>query len=123
LVDEVVMSMQSSTDPTILLGGDAPLDHVVLQPIQPVVEEVVTPMQSSVDPTLLLESENSKEGTLPMQYLVNPTLILGGDASFDHVFNISCLVPSTRGIIPLYSSMLPPSPKMVYFDWDDLLKP
>jgi hypothetical protein len=47
LVDEVVMPMQSSVDPTPLLGGDAPSDHVVSQPIQPVVEEVVMPMQSS----------------------------------------------------------------------------
>jgi hypothetical protein len=56
LVDEVVMPMQSSVDPTPLLGGDVPLDHVVSQPIQPVVEEVVVSMQSLVDPTLLLES-------------------------------------------------------------------
>jgi hypothetical protein len=41
LDDEVVMPMQSSADPTPILGGDAPLDHVVLHPIQPMVEEVV----------------------------------------------------------------------------------
>jgi hypothetical protein len=55
LVDEVVMSMQSSADPTPLLGGDVPSDHVVSQPIHPVVEKVVMPMQSLVDPTLLWE--------------------------------------------------------------------
>jgi hypothetical protein len=30
LVDEVVMPMQYSANPTPLLGGDTPLDHVVL---------------------------------------------------------------------------------------------
>jgi hypothetical protein len=30
LAEKVVMSMQSSTDPTPLLGGEVPLDHVVL---------------------------------------------------------------------------------------------
>jgi hypothetical protein len=59
LVDEVVMLMQSSVDTTLILGGDASLDHVVSHPIQPVVEEVVMSMQSSVDPTLLLESDKS----------------------------------------------------------------
>jgi hypothetical protein len=57
LVDEVVMSMQSLVDTTLILGGDVSLDHVVSHPIQPVVEEVVEPMQSSFDPTLLLESD------------------------------------------------------------------
>jgi hypothetical protein len=33
LVEKVVMPMQSSTDPTPLLGGEVPLDHVVSQPI------------------------------------------------------------------------------------------
>jgi hypothetical protein len=54
LVDEVVVPMQSSADPTPLFGGDAPLDHVFLHFIHPVVEEVVVSMQSSVDPTPLL---------------------------------------------------------------------
>jgi hypothetical protein len=39
MVDEVVMSMQYSIDPTPLLGGDVPSDHVVSQPIHPVVEK------------------------------------------------------------------------------------
>jgi hypothetical protein len=47
LVEKVVMPMQSSTDPTPLLGGEVPLDHVVSQPIQPLVEKVVMLMQSS----------------------------------------------------------------------------
>jgi hypothetical protein len=63
-------------DPTPLLGGDVPSDHVVSQPIQPVVEEVVMPMQSSADPTLLLESVESTKVVMPMQSSVDPTLLL-----------------------------------------------
>jgi hypothetical protein len=33
LVEKVVMSMQSSTDPTPLLRGEVPLDLVVSQPM------------------------------------------------------------------------------------------
>jgi hypothetical protein len=80
-------------------------------------------MQSSVDPTLLLESDKSKEVTLPMKSSVNPTLLLGGDESFDHVLSISSFVPSEQGSIPLSSSMLPPSPREVSFDWNDLVEP
>jgi hypothetical protein len=80
-------------------------------------------MQSSVDPTLLLESDKSKEVTLSMQYSTNPTLLLGGDASFDHVLSISSSVPSEQGGIPLSLSTLPPSPRMVSFDWNDLVEP
>jgi hypothetical protein len=98
------------------------LDHVVSHPIQPMVEEVVMSMQSSVDPTLLLESDKSKEVTLSMQSSVNPTLLLGGDASFDHVLSISSSVPSEQGSIPLSLSMLPPSPRMVSFDWNDIVE-
>jgi hypothetical protein len=47
VVEKLVMSMQSLVDPTPFLGDDAPLDHVVLQPIKPVVEEVVMSMQYS----------------------------------------------------------------------------
>jgi hypothetical protein len=54
LVEKMVMPMQSSTDPTPLLGGEVPLDLVVSQPIQPLVEKLVMPMQSSADPTPLL---------------------------------------------------------------------
>jgi hypothetical protein len=115
--------MQSSADTTPVLGSDASLDHVVSHPIQPMVEEVVMSMQSSVDPTLLLESDKSKEVTLSMQSSVNPTLLLGGDASFDHVLSISSFVPSEQGSIPLSLSTLPPSPRMVSFDWNDLVEP
>jgi hypothetical protein len=58
-----------------------------------------------------------------MQSLVDPTLLLGSDASFDYVFSISSSVPSEQGGIPLSSSMLPPSPRMVSFDWNDLVEP
>jgi hypothetical protein len=76
VVEKVVMLMQSLTNPTSLLGGDAPPYHVVLQPIQLVVEEVVVPMQSLAYPTLLLESVDSTKVVMPMQYLVEPTLLL-----------------------------------------------
>jgi hypothetical protein len=39
------------------------------------------------------------------------------------VFSISSLVPSKQGGIPLSSSMLPPSTRMVSFDWNDLVEP
>jgi hypothetical protein len=51
------MPMQYLADTTLVLEGDASLDHVVLHPIQPLVEEVVVLMQSLDDPTLLLESD------------------------------------------------------------------
>jgi hypothetical protein len=66
VVEKVVMMRQSSVDPTPLLGGDVPVDHVVSQPIQPVVEKVVTPMHSSDDPTLLLESDESTKVVMPI---------------------------------------------------------
>jgi hypothetical protein len=122
-VQPAVVPMQSSADTTPVLGSDVSLDHVVSHPIQPTVEEVVVSMQSSVDPTLLLESDKSKEVTLSMQSSVNPTLLLGGDASFDHVLSISSYVPSKQGSIPLSLSTLPPSPRMVSFDWNDLVEP
>ena len=81
------------------------------------------PMQSSVDPTLLLESDKPKEVTLPMQSSVNPTLLLEGDASFDHVLSISSPIPSEQGSILLSPSTLPPSPRVVSFDWNDLVEP
>ena len=65
------------------------------------VEEVVTPMQSLADPTLLLES----------------------DVSTDYVFSISNTVLSEQGGIPLTPSTPPPSPRMVSFDWNDLVEP
>ena len=51
------MSMQSSADPTPLLGGEVRLDLVVSHPIQPLVEKVVMSMQSSTNPTPLLRGE------------------------------------------------------------------
>ena len=118
-----VMPMQSLTDTIPFLGSDVSLDLVVSHPIQPTVEKVVVSMQFSVDPNLLLESDNSKEVTLSMQYSVNPTLLLKGDASFDHVLRISSSVPSSLGRIPLSSSMLSPSPRVVSFDWNNLVEP
>jgi hypothetical protein len=78
-----------------------PLDHVVLQPIQPMVVKVVMPMQSSDDPTLLF----------------------GSDVSTDYVFSISSSVLSKQGGILLIPSTPPPSPRMVSSDWNDLVEP
>jgi hypothetical protein len=122
-VQPTIVSMQSSAETTHVFGGDASLDLIVSHPIQPTIEEVVVPMKSLVDPTLLLESDKSKEVTLSMQSLVNTTLLLGGDASFDHVLRIFIYVPSEQGSIPLSLSMLPPSPRVVSFDWNDLVEP
>jgi hypothetical protein len=80
-------------------------------------------MQFSANPSLLLNSDKSKEVTFTMQSLVNPTLLLGGVASFDHVLRISIPAPSKQGSISLSLSKLPPSPRMVSFDWNDLVEP
>jgi hypothetical protein len=122
-VQPVVVSMQSSIDTTPIFMGDASLDLVVSHPIQPMVEEVVMLMQYLANPTLLLESDKPKEVTLLMQSSVNPTLLLEGDASFDDVLRISSFVPSSLGRIPLSSSMLPPSPRVVSFNWNYLVEP
>jgi hypothetical protein len=80
-------------------------------------------MKSFVDPTLLLESDNSKGVTFSMQSSFNPTLLLEGVASFDHVLIISSPIPFEQGRIILSSSTLPPSPRVVSFDWNDLVEP
>jgi hypothetical protein len=115
-IQSVVVSMQSLTVTNLILGCDASLYLIVFHPIQLTVEEVVVPMKSSIDTTLLLESDKSKEVAPPMQSLVSPTLLLEGDASFDHVLSISSPIPSEQGSIPLSSSTLPPSPRVVSFD-------
>jgi hypothetical protein len=92
--------MQSSVDPTPLLGGKVPLDHVVSQPIQPLVVKVVMLMQSSDDPTLLL----------------------GSDVYTDYVFSIFGSILSEQRGIPLIPSTPPPSPGMISFDWNDLVE-
>jgi hypothetical protein len=40
-----------------------------------------------------------------------------------HVLSISSPVPSEQGSIPLSLSTLPPIPRMVSFDWNDLVEP
>jgi hypothetical protein len=95
------MPMQSLADPTPILGGEVPLDHVVPQPIHPLVVKVVMPMQSSDDTTLLL----------------------GSDVSTDYVFSIFGSILLEQGGIPLIPSTFPPSPRMVSFDWNDLFEP
>jgi hypothetical protein len=71
------MPMQSSVDPTPLLGGDALSDHVISQPFHPVVEEVVVSMKYSFDSTLILESVKSTKLVMSMEYLDNPLLSWG----------------------------------------------
>jgi hypothetical protein len=130
------MSMQSSTDPTALLRGEVPLDHVVSQPMQPLVEKVVTPMQSLADPTLLLRGEVPldhvvsqpmqplvEKVVMPMQSSADPTPLLGSEVSTNYVFSISSSVFLEQGGILLISSTPPPSPRMVSFDWNDLVEP
>jgi hypothetical protein len=123
LVDEVVMTIQSSPNPTPFLRGDVPIYHVVSHPIQPVVEKVVTSMQSLVDPTLLLESVESTKMVTSMQSLADPTLLLRSDVSTDYVYRIFISVLSEQGGIPLTLRTPPPSPRMVSFNWNDLLEP
>ena len=84
---------------------------------------MVVSMQHSINPTLILESDKSKEVTLPMESSTNLTLLLEGDASLDHVLSISSSVPSSLGSIQISLSMLPPSPRVVSFDWNDLVEP
>jgi hypothetical protein len=88
-----------------------------------VVEEVVVPMQFLVDPTLLSESDESKEVISLMQSSTDPTLLSGSDSSFTYIFRISSSIPYQQGVIPLSSSMLPPCPRMVSFDWNNLVEP
>jgi hypothetical protein len=122
-VQLMVVSMQYSDETTPIFGNDASLHLVVSHPIQPMVEEVVIPMQYSVNPTLLFESDKLKEVALSMQSSVNPTLLLEGDASFNHFLSIYSPVPSEQGIILLSLSIIPPSPRVVSFYWNDLVEP
>jgi hypothetical protein len=123
LVDEVIMSIPYSVDTGLVLGGDVSLEHFVSHPLQPMVEEVVMSMQYSADPTLLLESDESSKVVKPMKYSVDPTLLSRSDAYFDYIFIISSSVPSEQGGIPISSSMLPPSLRMVSSDWNNIVEP
>jgi len=58
-----------------------------------------------------------------MRYLADPTLLSGSDTYSDYVFIISSSVHFEQGGIPLSLSMPPPSPRMVYFYWNDLVDP
>jgi hypothetical protein len=69
--------------------------------MQSLVEKVVTSLRSSVDHTLLL----------------------GSEVSTNYVFSVSSSVLSEQGSIPLVPRTPPPSPRMVSFDWNDLLEP
>jgi hypothetical protein len=78
LVAKVVMPMHLLDDPTPLLRGEVPLDHVVSQPIQPLFTKVVMPMQSSTDPTPLLGGEVPLDHVVlqPIQPLVVKVVML-----------------------------------------------
>jgi hypothetical protein len=58
-----------------------------------------------------------------MQSLDDPTLLLGSDVSTDYVFSISGSILSEEGGILLVPRTPPPSPRMVSFDWNDLVEP
>jgi hypothetical protein len=122
-IQPTVVLMQYSIETTPIFWGDAPLDLVFSHHIQPMIEEEVMLMQYSNDPTLLLDSDKPKEVTSPMKSSINPTLLLEVDASFDHVLIISSSVPSSLGSTLVSLSMLPPIPRVVAFDWNDLVEP
>jgi hypothetical protein len=58
-----------------------------------------------------------------MQSLDDPTLLLGSDVSTYYAFSIFDSVFSEQGGIPLAPRTPPPSPRMVSFDWNDLVEP
>jgi hypothetical protein len=80
-------------------------------------------MQSLIDPTLLLESVESTKVFTPMHYSTDPTLLLGSEVSTDYVFIISSSILSEQRGILLVLITPPPSPRMVSFDWNDLVEP
>jgi hypothetical protein len=57
-----------------------------------------------------------------MQSSANTTPILRSEASFDHVINISSLVSSEQGRIPLSPSNIPPITREFSFDCNDLVE-
>ena len=73
MVHKVVMPMNSSADPTLLLESVEST-------------KVVTPLQSSIDPTLLLKSVDSTKVIMLMPYSADPTPLLGSEVSTDYVF-------------------------------------
>jgi hypothetical protein len=60
---------------------------------------------------------------MPMQSSIDPTLLLGSDVSTDYVFIISSSILLEKGGIPLVSRTPHPNPRMVSFDWNDLVEP
>jgi hypothetical protein len=53
----------------------------------------------------------------------DPTPLLGSEVSTNYVFSISSFVLLEQGGIPLTPSTPRPSPRMVSFDWNDLVEP
>jgi hypothetical protein len=60
---------------------------------------------------------------MSMQSSDDPTLLLESDVSIDYVLSISGSIHLDQGGIPLIPSTPPPSPRMVSFDWNDLVEP
>jgi hypothetical protein len=60
---------------------------------------------------------------MSMQSSDDPTLLLGSDVSTDYFFIIFGSIISEQGGIPLIPSTPSPSPRMVSFDWNDLVEP
>ena len=60
---------------------------------------------------------------MPMQSSNDPTPLLGSEVSTGYVFSISSSVLSEQGGIPLIPSTPPPNPRMVSFDWNDIVEP
>jgi hypothetical protein len=86
--------MQSSIDPTPLLGGEVPLDHVVLQPIQPLVAKVVMMMQSLTDPTPLLRCEVPLDHVVGMFYRQH-MLVIDGKYNNDDGLSTVAMINNT----------------------------
>jgi hypothetical protein len=97
-----------------------------LWPTTIVVEEVQSLSDNPSGSYSSLVSQHSNSSLVDttvilMQYSVDTTPFLRSGASFDHVINISSLVPYEQESVPCSLSMLPPSPREVSFDWDGLV--
>jgi hypothetical protein len=132
LVEKVVTSSQSSVDPTLF--SESVKSTKVVMSLQSLVDptlllesvkstKVVMLLQYSVDPTLLLNIVESTKVVMPMPSSVDPTPLLESEVSTDYVFRISSSVLLEQGAIPLASRTPPTSPRMVSFDWNDLVEP
>jgi hypothetical protein len=56
-----------------------------------------------------------------MRSSINPTLLLVSETYLKYVYNISNSLPCKQGGTSLSFNILPPSPRMVSFDWNDFV--